>query len=63
MAYGNYEAVEALAQQFKDISLIGQQSILTGERIWIPQYFDELYNAYVLSLDETRGSFESKINI
>lgn len=41
MAYGNYEAVEALAQQFKDISLIGQQSILTGERIWIPQYFDE----------------------
>ncbi|WP_421083823.1 McrB family protein [Rothia nasimurium] len=63
MVYGNYEAVEALAQQFKDISLIGQQSILTGEHIWIPQYFDELYNAYVLSLDETRRSFESKINI
>lgn len=62
MPYGNYEAVEALAHRFKEESFIHQKSLITGATIWTTTYFDELYQAYNMHLEEFQGSFDRNIN-
>lgn len=61
MPYGNGPAVEALAERFKETSLIEQKSLITGETIWTYEYFDELYRAYNLNLHVGKGGFEDKV--
>ncbi len=59
--YEREAATETLGTRFRDEAFIGQKSILDGRRIWTREVFDELYDAYVQSPDETNRSFDEKL--
>ena len=59
--YGNYKAVETLGARFKRECLIERRSLLTGETLWIPEVFQELYLNYNENLDESDRRFDEKV--
>lgn len=59
--YGNETAVEALGARFRQECLVEQKSLLTGDPLWLPVVFDELYAHYNENVDESSRTFDAKI--
>lgn len=59
--YDSEAATRQLGARFRDESFIDQKSILDGRLIWTREVFDELYEHYVRSPDETNRSFDEKL--
>lgn len=57
----NLELIFQAVSEFKTNCLINSKSLFTGEKIWLPEHFEDLITNYVENLNDEQGDFLLKL--